>query len=118
MTGWSKLPKEVRTQLGLGTILTIVGMVWIFAIVFVLRPDQILPTKETLNEAHEGVRAIASIPFDTWTLRTAGELIGSSAVLVLLNILFVIARYGGLTLIFLGAFAIFEAVSSLGRARR
>ena len=118
MTGWSKLPREVRTHLGLGTILTIVGMVWIFAILFVLGPDQILPTKETLNEAQDGVRAIASIPFDIWTLRTAGEMIGSFVVLVLLNILFVVARYGGLTLVFLGAFAIFEAISSLGRARR
>jgi len=117
MTGWSKLPKDVRTQIAVGTILTIVGMVWMFLIVFVLRADQILPTKETVSAAHEGMRAIAGIPFDAWTLRTAGELAGSFLVVLLLNILFVVARYGGLTMLFLGAFAIFEAVSSLRKAR-
>jgi len=118
MTGSSKLPKEVRTQLGVGAILTIAGMVWIFVIIFVLKPDQIVPTKETLSGAYEGMRAIAGIPFDLWTLRTAGELAGSSLVLLLLNILFVVARYGGLTLLFLGGFALFEAVSGLRKARR
>jgi hypothetical protein len=117
MSGWSKLPKEVRTQLGVGTILTIAGTVWILAIIFVLKPDQIVPTKETVSNAYDGVHAIASIPFDIWTLRTAGELIGDFAVLVLLNILFVVARYGGLTLLFLGGFALFEALSSLRKAR-
>ncbi len=118
MTGLPRLPKDVRTHLGLGTILTIAGMVWIFVIIFLLKPDQIVPTKEMLDSAHEGVREIASIPFDMWTWRTAGQLIGDSAVLMLLNLLFVVVRYGGLTLLFLGGFAIFEAVSHLRKARR
>ena len=54
------------------------------------------------------MHALASIPFDLWTLRTIGELIGGFAVLVLLNILFVVAQYGGLTLLFLRGFALFE----------
>ena len=110
MTGWSKLPKEVRTQIGVGTVLTLVGIVWMFLILFILRADQILPTRDTVSEAYEGMRTIATIPFDVWTLRTAGELAGSFLVVLLLNILFVVARYGGLTLLFLGAFAIFDAV--------
>lgn len=118
MTGWSRLPKEVRNQLRLGTILTFGGMVWIFAILFMLRPDQILPTRDMLNEAHDGVRAIAAMPFDLWAFRTAADLIWNSAVLMIVNILFVVARYGGLTLVFLGGFAVFEAISSLRRAQR
>ena len=43
MSGSAKLPKEVRTQLGVGAILTIVGMVWMFAIIFILKADQIRP---------------------------------------------------------------------------
>ncbi len=118
MTGWSKLPKEVRTQLGIGAILTIAGMVWIVAIVFILKPDQIVPTREALSEGYDGMRAIADIPSDIWTLRTSGELVGSFLVLLLMNMLFVVVRYGGLTLLFLGAFAIFDALSSPRKARR
>ena len=118
MTGWSRLPKDVRTQLRLGTILTFVGMAWIFAILFLLRPDQIIPTREMLNDAHDGVRALAGIPFDLWTFKTAANLLWNSAVLMIVNVLFVVARYGGLTLTFLGGFAIFEAISSLRKAQR
>ena len=70
MSGSAKLPKEVRTQLGVGAILTIVGMVWMFVIFFVLKPDQIVPTKDDLSDAYDGMRAIAGIPFDHWDLRT------------------------------------------------
>ena len=118
MTGWSRLPKDVRTQLGVGTILTFAGMVWIFVILFFLRPDQIFPTRDMLNDAHDGVRAIAAIPFDLWTFRTAADLLWNSAVLMIVNVLFVAARYGGLTLVFLGGFAVFDAISSLRRAQR
>ena len=118
MSGSAKLPKEVRTQLGIGAILTIIGMVWMFLIVFILKPDQIVPTKDALSDAYDGMRAIAGIPFDHWTLRTIGELGGSFVVLLLMNILFVGVRYGGLTLLFLGGFALFEAISGLRKARR
>ena len=67
MSGSAKLPKEVRTQLGIGAILTIIGMVWMFLIVFILKPDQIVPTKDALSDAYDGMRAIAGIPFDLWT---------------------------------------------------
>ena len=87
MSGSAKLPKEVRTQLGVGAILTIVGMVWMFVIVFILKPDQIVPTKDALSDAYDGMRALASIPFDHWTLRTIGELAGQFVVLLLMNIL-------------------------------
>ena len=50
------------------------------------------PTKDVLSDAYDGMHALASIPFDLWTLRTIGELIGGFAVLVLLNILFVVAQ--------------------------
>ncbi len=118
MSGSTKLPKDVRTQLGVGAILTIAGMVWIFVILFILKPDQIVPTKDALGDAYDGMRALAGIPFDHWTLRTAGELAGSFVVLLLMNILFVVVRYGGLTLLFLGGFALFEAISEVRKARR
>jgi len=118
MSGSAKLPKEVRTQVGVGAILTVVGMVWMFVVVFILKPDQIVPTSDGLSDAYDGMRALASIPFDHWTLRTIGELAGSFVVLLLLNLLFVVVRYGGLTLLFLGGFALFEAISGLRKARR
>jgi hypothetical protein len=46
MTRSLKLPKDVRAKLGLGAILTIVGVVWMFVVVFILKPDQIVPTKD------------------------------------------------------------------------
>jgi hypothetical protein len=67
-------------------------MVWMFLIVFILKPDQILPTTDGLGDAYDGARAIASIPFDLWILRTNKELAGGFVVLPLLNILFVIGR--------------------------
>ena len=118
MTGLQKLPKEVQMQLGLGTVLTIVGAIWVFVILYLLKPDQILPTNEAVREAYDGVSNITSIPYNLWTLRTAGEFIANLVFLVVLDILFVVARYGGLTLLFLGGFAIFEAISNIRKARR
>ncbi len=37
-TGSPKSPKDVRMKLGLGAIITIIGMVWMFFIVFILKP--------------------------------------------------------------------------------
>ena len=93
-------------------------MVWMFAIIFILKADQIVPTQDALSDAYDGMRAIADIPFDQWGLRTIGELAGSFVVLLLMNILFVVVRYGGLTLLFLGGFALFEAISGPRKARR
>ncbi len=118
MTGLTKLPKQVLAQLGIGAILTIIGVIWMFAFFFILKPDQLIPTKEALSDGYDGMRAIASIPFDQWGLRTAGELAGSFIVLLLMNILFVVVRIGWLTLLFLGSFAIFDAVSGLKKVRR
>ncbi len=118
MTGLPKLPKEVQKRLGLGAVLTIIGGIWVFAIIFLLKPDQIIPTNEAVREAYDGVSNITSIPYSLWTLRTAGEYIGSLVILLVLDVLFVVARYGGLTLLFLGGFAIFEALSNLRKARR
>jgi hypothetical protein len=43
-------------------------------------------------------------------------LIGRGAVLIVLDILFVVARYGWLTLLFFGGVIVFEAISTLRRA--
>ncbi len=118
MAGSLKLPKEVRTQLGVGAILSIAGMVWMFIIYFALKSDQIIPTKDYLSDTYDWVRSIAVIPFDQWGLRTIGELVGSSLFLFLMNVLYVVARIGWLTLLSLGGFALFEAISQLRKARR
>ena len=118
MTGLPKLPRQVLTQLGIGAILIIGGVVWMFVIFFVLRPDQILPTKEALSDGYDGMRALANIPLDQWTLRTAGELAGSFLVLLMMNVLFIVVRIGWLTSLFLGSFTLFEAFSGLRKARR
>jgi mannose/fructose/N-acetylgalactosamine-specific phosphotransferase system component IID len=118
MSGSPKLPKEIRTQLGVGTVLAIAGTAWMFVIFFVLKPDQIIPTKDYLSDAYDGMRSIAGIPFDQWGLRTIGELAGSFLFLLIMNILYVVARLGWLTLLSLGGFALFEAISGLRKARR
>ncbi len=118
MTGLPKLPKQVLTQFGVGAILTIVGVVWMFVIFFIVKPDQIMPTKEALSDGYDGMRALASTLSDRWTLGTAAELAGSFIVLLLMNILFVFVRIGWLTSLFLGSFALFEAISGLRKARR
>jgi hypothetical protein len=92
-------------------------MVWMFLIVFILKPDQILQRTAKATPM-TGMRAIASIPFDLWILRTIRELAGGFVVLPLLNSPFVIARYGWLTLLSLGGVAVFETNSSHRKARR
>ena len=118
MSGSPKLPKEIRTQLGVGAVLAIAGMVWMFVIFFVLKPDQIIPTNDYLSDAYDGMRSITGIPFDQWGLRTIGELVGSFLFLFLMNILYVVARIGWLTLLSLGGFALFEAILQLRKAQR
>ncbi len=118
MNGLTKLPKQVLAQLGIGAILTIVGLVWMFVIFFILKPDLIPPTKEALSDGYDGMRAIATIPWDQWSLRTAGELAGSFIVLLLMNVVFVVIRIGWVTSLFFGTFALFQAISGLKKARR
>ena len=102
MSASPKLPTGIRVQLGVGTVLTIVGMVWMIVVFFVLKPDQIAPTKDALSDGYDAMRALAGIPFDQWTLRTAGELAGSFVVLLLMNVVFVVIRIGWLTSLCLG----------------
>ena len=118
MSGSPKLPNEIRMQLGVGAVLAIAGMVWMFIIFFVLKPDQIIPTKAYLSDGYDEMRSIAGIPLDQWGLRTIGELAGSFLFLFLMNILYVVARIGWLTFLCLGGFALFEAISRLRKARR
>ena len=118
MSGSPKLPKEIRTQLGIGTLLIIVSIIWFSVILYFVTPDQILPTNENVRSAYDALGDIASIPYSFWTLKTIGLLIEKFIVWIFLDILFVIARYGGLTLLFLGGFAVFEAISNLRKARR
>jgi hypothetical protein len=118
MSGSPKLPREIRTQLGVGTVLAIAGVVWMFIIFFVLKPEQIVPTKDYLSDIYDGMRSIAGTPSDKWGLTTAAELVGSFLYLFLMNVLYVVARIGWLTLLSLGGFALFEAISRLRKARR
>ncbi len=118
MSGSPKLPKEVRTQLGFGTILVLTSMIWLWVVLYAVSPDQILPTHENVRLAYTAFVDAASIPLNLWTLNTLGALIQRLVVLVFLDILFVVARYGGITLLFLGGFAFFDAISNLRKARR
>lgn len=112
------MPKETRKQLGFGAFLIILSMIWLFVILGVLTPDQILPTRDQIQSAREALLDVASIPGNQWSLNTLAALIGRGIALIVLNILFVVARYGGLTLLFLGGVAVFEAISTMRRARR
>lgn len=118
MTGLKKLPKEMRTRLGLGAILLILGFIWISVILFVLSPGQIQPTREDVQAASEAFMTSAGVPANLWSLSTVGEVIVKGAALLFLDIVFVVARYGGFTLLILGGYAVFEAISSLQRADR
>ncbi len=118
MAGLPKLPKEIRTQVGVGAFLIVIGFIWFLSLVYLVKPDQILPTGEQVRDAYEGFVEIGSVPASSWTLDTVGLLIGKLFVLVFLDILFVVARYGGITLFFLGGFAVFDAISNLRKAGR
>jgi hypothetical protein len=118
MSGSTKLPRNVRTQLGLGAFLVILGFIWLSVILYVIAPDQILPTRDDVRAAYDAFIDAANAPPGLWSLSVAGSLIAKGSILVVLDILFVVARYGGLTLLFLGGFAVFDAISNLRRARQ
>ncbi len=118
MRSLKKLPRETRAQLGFGALLIILGIIWLSAILYVLAPDQIQPTHEDVRAAFEAFLSASALPVNEWSLTTAGAVIVKGAVLLVLDLLFVVVRYGGLTLLFLGAFAVFEAISNLRRARQ
>lgn len=113
-----KLPKETRAQLGFGVFLIILSIIWLSLILVVMTPDHILPTREHIRTAYEAFMDAASVSANQWSLNTIGALIGRGFSLVVLDILFIVARYGGLTLLFLGGVAVFEAISTLRSARR
>jgi len=118
MDGLRKLSKEVRAQLGLGVVIIVVSMVWFLSILYFVDPDQIVPTKETVQTAYDTLLETASIPFGQWTFTTAGEVIARALVLIFLDVLFVAARYGGLTLFFLGGYIVMDALSNPRNVRR
>jgi len=118
MSRLKKLPKEARVQLGLGAVLIILSIAWFSVILYVLTPDRIQPTGEDVRAAYEAFLDAAGVPANEWSLSIAGAVLLKGAILIILDVAFVIARYGGLTLLFLGAFSIFEALSALPKARR
>lgn len=107
---------EVRRQLGRGTILMLIGVIWFCVILYGIRPDQILPTNENVHTALDALKAHLSIPFKQWDIDTVRVVVTKSIVLFVTDVLFVITRYGGLTLFFLGGFTIFDAISKAPRA--
>lgn len=109
---------EVRRQLGTGTILTLVGVIWFCVILYGIRPDQILPTNANVHTALDALKAQLSIPFDQWSFDNERLVIGKSISLFVTDVLFVITRYGGLTMLFLGGFTIFDAISKAPRDGR
>ena len=113
-----KLEKAVRTQLAIGTILMLISIVWLFVVLYLLKPDQIIATNQDVREAWVALNGVTSIPYSQWTLNTLGLLIAKASSLILLDVLSVVARYGGITLLFLGGYAVFEAVSDLRKAGR
>ena len=108
---------EVRRQLGTGTILMLLGAFWFCVILFGMRPDHILPTNENVHSALDALK-VQLIPFQQWSFDTARTIVAKSIVLFVTDVLFVITRYGGLTLFFIGGFTIFHAISTAPRARR
>ena len=109
---------EVRRQLGTGTVLMLVGVIWCCVILYGLRPEQIAPTNENVHTALEAFKSQLSMPFKQWSFDDMRLVVTKSIVLFVTDLLFVISRYGGLTLLFFGAFAIFDAISKAPRAGR
>ena len=118
MNDQSKTLTEVRRQLGTGTILMLVGVIWFCVILYGIRPDQILPTNENVHAALDALKSQWGISFKQWDINAVRLLVSKSIVLFVTDILFVITRYGGLTLFFLGGFTIFDAISKAPRASR
>lgn len=96
----------------------LMGIIWFSVILYGIRPDQIVPTNENVNAALDALTSQLSIPFKQWDIDTVRLVVSKSIVLFVTDILFVITRYGGLTLFFLGGFTIFDAVSKAPRAGR
>lgn len=116
MQSLKKVPRETRTLFGVGAFLILLSVIWILAILYVVAPDQIQPTREDVRAAYEAFLNSTGSLTNEWSLNTVGAVIVKGALLLLLDILFVVARYGGLTLLFLGVYAVFEAVSNPRRA--
>jgi hypothetical protein len=114
----TKSLSEVRRQLGTGTILMLLGVIWFCVILYGMRPDQILPTNENVHTAVDALKAQLSIPFKQWDMDATRLVVTKFIVLLVTDIIFVITRYGGLTLFFLGGFTIFDAISKAPRASR
>lgn len=94
----------------------IVGVIWFCVILYGLRPDQILPTNENVQTALDALKAQLSISFGQWDIETVRLAVTKFIVLFVTDVLFVVTRYGGLTLFFLGGFTIFDAISKAPRA--
>jgi hypothetical protein len=116
MRSLKKTPRENLTLFGFGAFLILFSIIWILAILYVVAPDQIQPTHEDVRAAYEAFLSSTGSLADKWSLNTVGAVIVKGAALLLLDILFVVARYGGLTLLFLGGYAVFEAVSNPRKA--
>jgi hypothetical protein len=113
-----KLPRETQVQLGVGAVLMILSVIWLSVVFYVMTPDRIQPTGEDVRTAYGAFLDAADVPASQWTLSIVSDLFLKGAILIIVDLAFVIARYGGLTLLFLGAFAIFEALSNTRKARR
>ncbi len=118
MTVSPRLPTEVRTKFGVGAALIVAGLLWIFVILFLVTPDQIVPTKEDVRIAYEGFLETANAPLSLWTLNTGILVLAQASVLIFLDVLFVFTRYGGVPLLFLGGYLIMDGISSLRGVRR
>jgi hypothetical protein len=118
MNRLKKLPKEARIELGFGVVLIILSTIWLSVILYVLAPNQIQPTSDDVQAAYDAFTTAAGNLANERSLNTAGAAILRGLALLAVDILFVVARYGGLTLLFLGGFAIFEALSKPRRAGR
>jgi hypothetical protein len=113
-----KLPREARIELGFGAFLLILSTIWLSLVLYVLAPDQIQPTSNDVQGAYDTFMSAAGSLANEWSLNAAGAAVLKGLALLAVDILFVVARYGGLTLLFLGGFAVFEALSKLRRAGR
>ena len=109
---------EVRKQLGAGALLIAAGVVWFALVLYGGRSDLITPTNEDVQAAYAALSTVANNAHGSWSIETVATLAYKFIVLLAVDILFVVVRYGGLTLCFLGAFAIFDAISNAPRARR
>jgi hypothetical protein len=104
-------------QLALGTFLIVLGVGWICAVLFSAAPAKIPPTNDDVRQAYEAFLNAAGAAADLSSLGAVGTAILNGLLLALLDILFVVVRYGGITLSVVGGYAVFEAISSLRPGR-